>query len=173
MSDKLNMNAVLAQLQSADERLVKDALATIRTQGDARAIRPLIELYCSAEDEDVKRQITAMLYQVKVKGAVEELMGSLEDPRLTDSRALVLATLWNAGLDARDHLGEIITCALEGHSDVCFEALTVVEHQELWPDRAVRTAALRVEKALPLETDPYKRDLLNDLVGLLRERIGG
>ena len=65
-----------------------------------------------------------------------------------------------------------MSCAIEGDAEECFECLTVIEHQELWPEKAVRTAILRLKKAPEGEADPYKGVMLKDLRSVLEERVG-
>jgi len=113
-----------------------------------------------------------MLYQVKASDAVPELLLALDDPSLLTVRRTVLATFWNAGLDVREHLDRFITLAIEGDAQECFECLTIVENQEIWPEKACRLALAHVRKAIPSEGDAYKAAMLNDLLAALQYRLG-
>ncbi|MBV6405707.1 MAG: hypothetical protein GFGODING_02488 [Flavobacteriales bacterium] len=167
-----SMEPVFAALLSADDAQVLGALAKVETHGDARAIRPLLHALAGARDHGVRQRITALLNQVKVPGAAQELIAALEEPGLAAVRPAVLSALWNAGLDVRDHLEVLTGVAIAGTAEECFECLTVVENQELWPERAVRTAVSRLRLAAGAEADPYKATLLHDLRAVLEERVG-
>ena len=169
---KPSMDKVFAQLLSADDQQVLDALVTVQAQGDARAIRPMLHALAGSEDEEVRRKVTAMLYQVKVPGAVPELLAALDEEALRNERRTILSAFWNAGLDVREHLEEFVSCAIEGDAAECLECLTVIENQEIWPEKAVRTSVLRVGKASEQEDDPYKAGLLAELREHLNERLG-
>ncbi len=166
------MDQVFAQLLSAEDQKVLDALVIVEQQGDARAIRPLLHALAGSSDQQVRQRITNMLYQVKVSAAVPELVAALDEDGLRSVRRTVLSTFWNAGLDVKDHLEILIGCAIEGDAEECFECLTVIEHQELWPEKDARLALKRVERFLPTEKDAYKAALLGDLAALLRDRLG-
>ena len=169
---KPSMDKVFAQLLSADDQQVLEALATVQAQGDARAIRPMLLALAGSEDEAVRRKVTAMLYQVKVPGAVPELLAALDEEALRQERRTILSAFWNAGLDVRDHLEEFVSCAIEGDAAECLECLTVIEHQEIWPEKAVRTSVTRLAKVAGQEEDPYKAGLLGQLRDHLNERLG-
>lgn len=166
------MEPVFAALLSADDAKVLGALAAVEARGDARAIRPLLHALAGARDQGVRQRITAMLNQVKVPDAARELIAALDEPSLAGVRTAVLSALWNAGLDVRDHLEVLVGVAINGTAEECFECLTVVENQELWPERAARTSSTRLRNAAAAEPDPYKATLLNDLRAVLDERLG-
>jgi hypothetical protein len=87
-------------------------------------------------------------------------------------RRTVLATFWNAGLDVREHLDRFVQLAIEGDAQECFECLTVIENQEIWPEKDCRRALAQVRKAAAAEHDAYKGAMLQDLVGVLQYRLG-
>ncbi|MFN6117026.1 MAG: hypothetical protein ACK46C_14260, partial [Flavobacteriales bacterium] len=111
---KSKLDLAFAALLSDDDAQVLTALARVEDQGDARAIRPLLTALARSRDAKVQQRITGMLYQIKVKDAVPELMAALNEPTLLDVRRTILATFWNAGLDVRDHLDRFVDLAVEG-----------------------------------------------------------
>ncbi len=166
------MDLAFAALLSEDDGQVLEALTRIGQEGDARAIRPLLQTLARTNDPRIQQRITSMLYEVKAPGASAELFTALEDPSLLDVRPTILATFWNAGLDVRDQLERFITIAIEGDGDETFECLTVVENQEIWPEKAARTGLARVKKAANTEGDEYKAQLLRELRQVLEDRLG-
>lgn len=171
-SKQQRMDQAFAALLSDDDAQILGALTRIDNQGDARAIRPLLNALARTPSDNVKRKITEMLYAVKAKDAVPELVAALEEPALAEVRRTVLATFWNAGLDARDHLDRLVTLAIEGDADECFECLTIVENQEIWPEKSARLGLARLRKAVEAETDSYKGAMLKDMVAMLEGRLG-
>lgn len=169
---KKRMDLAFAALLSEDDAQVLTALTRIEQEGDARAIRPLLDALARSRSTGVQQRITSMLYQVKAGNAVEELLAALEEPALLDVRRTVLATFWNAGLDVREHLDRFVDIAIHGDAQECFECLTVIENQEIWPEKACRTALANVRKAAAAEGDAYKAAMLHDLVAVLEHRLG-
>lgn len=169
---KDRMDKAFAALLSEEDAQVLTALTRIEQDGDSQAIRPLLETLARSNSQAVQQRITSLLYQVKASNAVEELLAAMNEPSLLDVRRTVLATFWNAGLDVRDHLERFVEVALSGDAQECFECLTIVENQEIWPEKASRLALARVRKAIPSEGDSYKATMLSDLALSLEERLG-
>ncbi|MBL0126721.1 MAG: hypothetical protein IPP83_04520 [Flavobacteriales bacterium] len=169
---KQRMDLAFAALLSDDDAQALTALTRIETQGDARAIPPLLTALAKGPSSAVQQRITSLLYQVKAKDAVPTLLTSLEDEALHPVRTTILATFWNAGLDVRDHLDRFIDIAIVGSAHECFECLTVIENQEIWPEKTARLGLARVRKAATSEADAYKRSMLEDLTKELEGRLG-
>src|SRR5690606_2100163 len=106
-----------AALLSEDDNIVLEALTRIGEEGDAKAIRPLLQTLARSSDPRVQQRITSMLFQVKAKGADEELFTAMDDPTLLDVRSTIVAVFWNAGIDVRDHLDRFVTLAIEGDAN--------------------------------------------------------
>ena len=87
-------------------------------------------------------------------------------------RRTVLATFWNAGLDAAPHTEKLIACAVEGTAEECFESLTVLENQEVLPEKAVLKGIRTVSDAIAANTDDYKGAMLGSLLVELKARVG-
>lgn len=166
------MDKTFEALLSADDARILKALATVDQRGDARSIMPLLNALAKSSDQKVKQRITEMLYQVKVSGAVEELMKALEDPALRSVRRTILATFWNAGLDVRDQVEQLVAVAVEGDAEECFECLTVLENNEFLNDKGVLAGIKRLNAAIASNTDDYKGALLGSLLVELKARVG-
>lgn len=166
------MDLAFAALLNDDDAAALNALTRIEEQGDARAIHPLLTALARNPSPSVQQRITAMLYQVKAADAVPTLIAALDDPGLRGVRPTVLATFWNAGLDPRDHLDRFVEIAITGTAEESFECLTIVENQEIWPEKAARLGLGRLRKAAADEADAYKRTMLDDLVKELERRLG-
>lgn len=172
MTQGKRMDLAFSALLSADDQEALTALTRIGQEGDARAIRPLLVALSKSGSSAVRQRITTLLFEVKAAKADEALLNALKDGELTSVRHIVISTFWNAGIDVRDHLNVFIDLALNGTAAECFECLTVIENQEIWPEKDARLAMKRVEKAVPTEQDPYRSSILNDLVEVLRYRLG-
>ena len=166
------MDKAFAALLSDDDAKALEAIATIHEKGNAGAIFPLLHALAKTDDPARQRRIQGLLYEVKVKDAATELARALDDPELLDVRKTVIAAFWNAGLDAGPHTERLIEIAVEGDADETFEVLTVMENQELLPEKAARLGLARLKKAVAAERDGYKKALLEDLKTHLEDRLG-
>ena len=166
------MDQAFAALLSDEDAKVLGALTYVQSHGDARAILPLLRALARTTDVQRQQRIQAMLFEVKVKDADAELIKALDEPALRSVRGTVLATFWNAGLDAAPHTERLIACAVEGTADKCFECLTVLEHQEVLPEKAVLKGIRTVSDAIAANTDDYKGAMLGTLLVELKARVG-
>ncbi len=169
---KQRMDLAFASLLSDDDAAVLTALTRIEAQGDARAIHPLLRALARSSSPSVQQRIVSLLHQVKAADAVPALLGALDEADLHGVRTTILSTFWNAGLDVRDHLERFIDIAIAGTAQECFECLTVIENQEIWPEKAARLALVKVRKAVAAEGDAYKGTMLQDLAKALEYRLG-
>ena len=168
----LTMDKAFAALLSEDDAKALDALAVIHEKGDANSILPLLHALGATSDPARQRRIQGLLYEVKVKEAAAELGRALEMPELLDVRKTVIAAFWNAGLDAGPYTERLVQIAAEGDAQETFEVLTVIENQELLPEKAARLGLARLKKAVANEQDEYKKALLEDLRAVLEDRLG-
>ena len=166
------MDKAFAALLSEDDAKALDALAVIHEKGDANAILPLLHALAGTSDPARQRRIQGLLYEVKVKEAAAELGRALEVPELLDVRKTVIAAFWNAGLDAGPYTELLVQIAAEGDAQETFEVLTVIENQELLPEKAARLGLSHLKKAVAKEQDGYKKALLEDLRAVLEDRLG-
>ena len=166
------IDKAFAALLSYDDAKALGAIATIHQKGDAQAIFPLLHALAKTDDPARQRRIQGLLYEVKVKDAAAELARALDEPELRDVRKTTIAAFWNAGLDAQPYVERLIEVAVEGDVHEAFEVLTVLENQELLPEKAARLGLARLKKAVDAEQDTYKRSLLEGLKLHLEERLG-
>lgn len=172
-SKQQRMDLAFAALLSEDDATALSALTRIEEQGDARAIPHLLKALVANPAPAVQSRITALLHTVKAADAVPLLIAALDDPELASVRRTILASFWSAGLDARDHLDRFISFALTGSGEECFECLTVIENQEIWPEKAARLGAARARRASIDEADAMKASMLRGIADELEMRLGG
>jgi hypothetical protein len=171
-NEKQHMDPVFAALLSDDDAQVLGALTRIEEQGDARAIFPLLQALVKTNDHHRQQRIRALLYEVKAKDAAAELARALDEPALRNVRKTVIATFWNAGLDASPYTDRLIACAVEGDAEECFECLTVLENQEVLSETAVLRGIRELSAAITKNTDDYKGAMLGSLLVELKARVG-
>jgi HEAT repeat protein len=166
------LDLAFATLRGADEVAILGALDRIEERGDAAAVRPLLEALVRTEHDRVRQRIIGMLQQVKAPNAAAALLAALEDDAMGPVRGVILSSIWNAGLDVRDHLDRFIHHAEQGDALIAFECLTILENQEIWPEKAVRRAIAHLEGIGPALPGDHRGVILTDILTHLRERVG-
>ena len=166
------LDQAFAALLSDDDAKVLGALAYVQERGDARAIYPLLHALAKTNDRAQQQKILSLLFEVKVSDAPAELARALDEPALRSVRKSVIATFWNAGLDASPFTDKLIACAVEGSAEEIFECLTVLENQEVLSEKAVLRGIKEISAAIAKNTDEYKGAMLGSLLVELKARVG-
>lgn len=168
----MSLDPLFTQLLSDDDVKVLEAIEKVDQRGDAMAIVPLLHALVKARDHAVQQRITTMLFEVKAKGAQEQLLAALDIPELLPVRGTVLASFWNAGMDMREHLPQLSHIAIQGSASEALECLTIVQEQNAWPEKSARAAAKNLRSASTSEQDELKASVLSDIAEELERRLG-
>ena len=111
----------------------KELVATIKSlkiHGDATAIEPLIQLYCSSKNNAVHNEIVDLLNSIKQTKVPAVLIPCLVNKDYALARQTMLSSIWNSNLDYTDYLSEIIGAAQDGEMMDAMECLTILENME-------------------------------------------
>ncbi|QQR86573.1 MAG: hypothetical protein IPJ76_18650 [Flavobacteriales bacterium] len=168
----MSLDPLFTQLLSDDDTKVLEAIEKVDQRGDAMAIVPMLHALVKARDHAVQQRITTILFEVKAKGAREQLLAALDIPELHPVRSTVLASFWNAGMDMREHLLQLAGIAAKGSASEALECLTIVQEQSAWPEKAARAAAKDLRLASTSEKDELKASVLTDIAEELERRLG-
>lgn len=166
------LDKAFAALLHTDDAKALAALAEINKHGTATAIFPLLHALAQTTDHARAQRIRDLLFTTKADGAAEELVRALDEPAFSGLRGTIVASFWNAGLDAAPHTERLIQLATEGTAEECFECLTVLENQEVLPEKAVLRGIKQVSKAIAANTDEYRGAMLGSLLVEMQARVG-
>mgnify|MGYP003652706408 CR=1 FL=1 len=153
---KTNRPSVIKDLKSNDEAFALKAIEKIKKGGDASYIN------------DVLEALSQLLFDLKDKEAVEELVNQLSNPAFADIRVLILSACWQSGIDLNHRLADFVTVATIGSYMECLEVLTVVENweaindQEMLENETIRLKAFLSESDTP-ENDEMIFSIVEEL----------
>ena len=123
------IESILDDVQSNDRSKMINAFKKLSSKGNQNIIQPLIDLYSSSDNDELKNEIKKTLSQLKTTKALPILIKNLgnKDKRVIE---LVLYSIWSSNLDACDHISKIIEVACKCDFMVALEALTLIENLE-------------------------------------------
>jgi len=119
----------LRNLFSPDDEVVLAGIEELRKNGDHRVVFPLLEVMLNGSDE-VAEAVQKVLFQLKNRKAMDELVTALDNPKYEPLRVTILASFWNTGQWPVEHLVKLCEIAVNGTFEEAFEVLTIVEHME-------------------------------------------
>lgn len=165
---KTKRESVIKDLKSNDEAFALKAIEKIKKGGDASYIVDVLEALSATTDIGIENAISQMLFDLKDKNAVEELVNQLSNPAFTDVRVLMLSACWQSGIDLSHRLPDFITIATVGSYMECLEVLTIIENweaiknQETLENETIRLKAYLSESDTP-ENDEMIFSIIEEL----------
>ena len=155
---KTNRASVIKDLKSNDEAFALKAIEKIKKGGDVSYIKDVLEALSFTTEAGIESAIAQLLFDLKDKEAVEELVNQLSNPAFTDIRVLMLSACWQTGIDLSHRLPDFITVATIGSYMECLEVLTVVENWEAIKDQEMLGNEIIRLKAFLSESDTPEND---------------
>jgi HEAT repeat protein len=151
---------IIADFSSSDEKKIFTALKQVRKHGKREAITPLIDLLCSTNNEEIKNEIAAILFDLKDQSVVEDLIIALEDDKYNDEKATLVSIFWQSALDSSEHITTIVKQAINGNYIVGIEVLSVIDNYETtFQETEIEDLKFDLDEAIQTE-ETEKRDLL-------------
>ncbi|MFB6305793.1 MAG: hypothetical protein ABEH43_02185, partial [Flavobacteriales bacterium] len=117
-------------LETEENKTIMEALKEIRDVGKEALIPQLIDKWATTPDDQVKKEILSIFYDLKDPSALDKMIDGLYHPEIVDERASYISIFWNARIDASPHIKKFVEIAIEGDYMESFEALTVIENME-------------------------------------------
>ena len=128
-SNKNNrFNNIIKDLSSNDLDKVTAALKQMRKHGKKEAIFPLIELLANTSEEETKKEVTNLLYDLKDQTTVENIITAIEDEKFRNIKNILISIFWQSTLDGSQYISLFINEAIKSDYYTAIEVLTVIEN---------------------------------------------
>ena len=162
---------LLEQLSSKDEQEQIKAVVKLKSEGNETVVEPLVGICNTTESEDLKKEIIDLLNTIKSTKVPEELVKCLINPAFKSSRQMMLASIWNSGLDYNQYMGEIVQATVEGDLMEAIECITILENLENGLDENEIMDGLIVIKAYLVDNkdESSRTNILKEIVGMLQQ----
>ena len=163
--NKSKINAELkSKLFSSDTKVVLSALNSLKDKGNKDYLPLLFELLLSKPEDEVQKEIVKLLGTIKDKETIPSFVEALEDSRFSAIRKEILTACWQNGLDFSEHMRVFVTLVIEGEWEVSFEAFTVIENLEFFPQEdELKDIKLTIARALK-EANEQKAYFLEEIL---------
>lgn len=124
------LNKLIKELNNEDPEMVVKAIQTIQEKGNAKLIKPLIELGKKRSEKEIQDAIQKIFFSLKVSAAhpiiLEELISMPPHP----FRRVLLSTIWEAKINALNHVDVLVKIAIDGDLYETIEVFTILEESE-------------------------------------------
>lgn len=119
------LHSPLAEMRDA-------ALKRVKHDGEVSTVAELIRLRGETDEDEVRREVDAVLRGLKLEGAGEALISGALSSQNVEQLPELLACLWECGGSAEGHLKDLSTKCVEMGMPVMVEALTLFEAMPEW-----------------------------------------
>ena len=113
-----------------DIEIVLKTLEVIQEKGNKNLIKPLIELGMRRDEKEIQNAIQKILFSLKISAAHPIILDELSTMPPCPCRKVLLSTLWEAKIDALNHVDVLVKIAIDGDLYEAIEVLTVLEESE-------------------------------------------
>ncbi len=162
---KTKRASVIKDLKSDNEILAFAAIERLKTGGDASYISEILNALSDTTEVGIESAITQLLFDLKDKLAIEEMVNQFENEDFKEIRVLMLSACWHTGVDLSHRLHDFITVACTGSYMECLEVLTVIENWETITDQeGLENETLRLKAYLSESDVPENDELIFSIV---------
>jgi len=124
------LNNIINNLSSTEEKKVFTALKQLRKHGKKEAILPLIDLLSNTNNEEIKVEITNLLFDLKDQDVVQDLIKAIESNKYIHEKATLISIFWQSSLDSSEHITSIVKQAIKGNYMTGVEVLSVIDNYD-------------------------------------------
>lgn len=166
-NSKLDKN-IETELFSAQSENVVSALNSLKEKGNIHYLPILFDLLNSNPDEKVEEEIIKILGNLKVREAAPILAEALQEPKYKSIRKPLTTACWQNGLDFKEYLPVFVNIVIEEDFETSFEAFTVIESMENYPEEKVITEVTdRIHESLR-NAGEQKKYFLHEILTMIR-----
>ena len=167
MDGKYRSRNLETSLRSEKTSTVLTALYELKDSGNISYIPVLLELLTTNPVEEVEKEIIYILNNLKVQKAVPVLVEAIQNPEYISIRKKIITSCWQNGLNYKNQLPVFVDLVIQEEWETGFEAFTVIENMEEYPDRETLDLAVRkIQDALP-GTEGKKKYFLQEILILI------
>lgn len=168
MTNKKLDKKLKSDLFSAKTETAIAALNTLKKEGNANYLPLLFDLLKSEPEQNVEDEIKKILGSLKVREAAPILVEALQESKYKNIRKSLATACWQNGLDFKEHLPVFVNLVIEEDFETGFEAFTVIESMEKYPEGEVITEVTdQIHRSLG-NANEQKKYFLHEILTLIR-----
>jgi HEAT repeat protein len=160
---------LIQNLTSGNETLIISALEAIPEDGSPEMLPSLIKLWVSNPKQEITNLIEKTLFNLKDPAVIPVLIDLLRSDEYASNRAAVMTVIWQSGLDVSQEVVLLTNIAIAGDYMTAFEAMTILDHMEEFPEEQLQESIRMLEKAVQRKGDTQA--LLLNLHQLLIDKL--
>lgn len=168
MTNKKLDKKLEADLFSAQPDNVVSALHSLKEEGNIHYLPILFDLLNADSEEIIEEEIIKILGNLKVQEAAPVLAEALQEPKYKPIQKPLATACWQNGLDFKEHLPVFVDIVIEEDFETGFEAFTVIESMEKYPEgEVIEEVTDRIHESLG-NAGEQKKYFLHEILTMIR-----
>lgn len=160
--------ALVNDLLSENETIALAAIEKVKKSGDAAMVPSILKALALTKELSIENALSQLLFDLKDKEAVEELVNQFQNPEFAEIRVLMLSACWQTGMDMSHRLPDFITIACTGSYMECLEVLTVIENWETINDQEMlENETIRLKSYLSESDTPENDEMIFSILEVM------
>jgi len=160
------------KLFSPDELVVRAAIAEAGETGTVDIVAPLISLYTTSANDEIRKEVGEILGTIKVSGAEEIFIEALVNPAFSAHRKDIIQFIWSSGFQPVNELANITRIAIDGSFEEALECITLLDSIETAiPEAVLLEGITMVKQHLGQSSAEDKKALMTEYLRALENMI--
>ncbi|MBI1286425.1 MAG: hypothetical protein GC178_02495 [Flavobacteriales bacterium] len=160
--------SLVSDLMSENETIALAAIEKVKKSGDASLVPAILNALANTKELAIENALSQLLFDLKDKNAVEELVNQLSNPEFATVRVLMLSACWQTGIDLSHRLPDFVTVACTGNYVECLEVLTVIENWEAIKDQEMlENETIRLRSYLSESDTPENDEMIFSILEVM------
>lgn len=159
-------------LLSKNKQTVISSIDEARNNCDEMIIERMVNEVILIKDKEITAALVSFLNDLKYEPAVPIIVEALKNKNLKKFHAIIASACWQNGMDYSKYIHEFITITIDESFKTAIETFCVIENSVSEVDKDILSLEiLRIEKALIKIKEADKRNLVSELLKVLKEQI--
>jgi hypothetical protein len=120
---------LIVDLNSDNPKTLTSALKRVRAKGNESVVPSLFKIIETTEEETLKEETKKIILELKTTEAIPVLLEQLNSDS-AELRELALASFWQSGFNAFEHIDKFVLTAVKGTFMETVEAYTIIDNLE-------------------------------------------
>lgn len=141
-SKNKKLQLLLTDLAGKDISKQITAVEGLRAHGNETILEPLLDTWAATKSDELKFEIEDLLNNIKSSKVPKQIMACLINEKYAPQKQMLLASIWNSGLDYNEFVSDLVAIAVESDLMEVFEVETIIENLEGIPSDEVLSESL-------------------------------
>lgn len=158
-----------AILRSEEHNKILKLIDSLRSEGDARYVEPLVDCMVNTKVDKIRDSIYSLLLDLKDDDAVVPLLSCIKNDNYTNFRTQLLSILWQSNVDASPYLNELVEMAIDFDYLSAIEIMTVLDtFEEGFTEEQLMECIYLLDDAISTE-ESNKAELLTEIKSIINK----